>query len=116
MIRWHHGHMVKNARKQYQPTFLRAWRKHRHLTLEQLAERVDMKASALSMLERGQSGYTQPTLERLAEALNTDPASLIMRDPSNANRLWSIWEQALPAERQQIEAVADALVRTRKAS
>lgn len=96
-------------RKQYRRTYIRQWRAHRGLTLEQLADRVEMSTSALSYLERGQSAYTQETLERLAEALQTDPASLLMRDPSDPEAIWSIWDNASQAERQQIVSVAEAL-------
>lgn len=116
MLQLHSPSMAKSIRKQYTPTFIRKWRQHRGLTLEQLASRVDMKASALSMLERGLSGYTQPTLEKIADALNTDAASLIMRDPVKGLGLWSIWEQALPGERRQIEAIAEAVIKSRMAS
>lgn len=64
------------------------------------------------MLERGKRGYTQDMLEALAEALGTDPASLLMRDPTDPDAIWSIWDQAQPGERRQIIEVAHALLRT----
>lgn len=66
---------------------LRAWRKHRRLTQEQLAERVaDILGSSfspvsVSQLETGKQGYSQPTLEALAESLDCKPGDLLMRDP-----------------------------------
>lgn len=97
-------------RKQFRRTFIRQWRQHRQLTLERLAERVDMTPSALSMLERGQRGYSQETLEALAHALQTTAASLLIRDPSQGeDQIWSIWDQASTAERQQIISVVKAL-------
>lgn len=95
-------------RKQYRRTYIREWRQDRGLTLEQLADRIGMKASALSYLERGQSAYTQGTLELLAEALGTDPASLIMRNPGD-DAIWSLWDQASAAEKQQITEVVKVL-------
>lgn len=109
-------HMAMKAhpkRKQFRKTFVREWRLSRGLTLEQLADRIGMQASALSYLERGQSAYTQGTLEALAEALGTDPASLIIRNPSEDNAIWSLWDNASPAEKQQITEVVKVL---RKAS
>lgn len=103
-------------RKRYRRTFIRQWRESRGLTLEQLAERLEMTASGLSMLERGQSGYTQARLEQLAEALSTDPASLLMRDPSDPGAIWSIWDTASAVEKRQIAEVAAALTRVKKAS
>jgi transcriptional regulator with XRE-family HTH domain len=93
-------------------TYIREWRRHRGLTLQQLAGRLEMTASHLSMLERGKRGYTQDMLEALAEALGTDPASLLMRDPNDPDAIWSIWDQAKPGERRQIVEVAHALLRS----
>lgn len=73
-----------------------------------------MDKSNLSKVERGILPYNQDMLERLADALMTDPASLLMRDPAQPGAIWSIWDQASKGERQQIEAVATALVGTRK--
>ena len=98
-------------RKQFRKTFIREWRLARGLTLEQLADRIGLQASALSYLERGQSAYTQGTLEALAEALGTDPASLIMRNPAEDNAIWSLWDNASPAEKQQITEVVKVLRR-----
>lgn len=60
---------VKSNLKTKRPTFIRAWRQHRQLTLERLAERIDVTAGALSQLERGDVSYTQPMLEALADAM-----------------------------------------------
>ncbi|SDQ98803.1 Helix-turn-helix [Rhizobiales bacterium GAS113] len=65
----------------FRPTFIRNWRKHRRLTLEQLGDLISMTASNLSMLERGQRGYSQETIEKIAAALQTDVPSLIGRRP-----------------------------------
>ena len=93
-------------KRQFRRTFIRQWREHRSLTLEQLADRVDMTPSYLSMFERGMRGYTQNTLEALAEALQTDAASLLMRDPSKDTAIWSVWESAKPGDRQKIVEIA----------
>lgn len=100
------------AAHKFRPTFIRAWRKHRHLTLEQVADRLDMTPSHLSMLERGERGYTQETLEAIAEALQTDPASLLMRNPSDTEAIWSIWDHAKEGQRRQIVEVAKTLLKT----
>ncbi len=95
-------------------TFLRQWRQHRGYSLDQLAERVPMDKSNLSKVERGILPYNQDLLERLADALMTDPASILMRDPASAAAIWSIWDQASPGERAQIESVAEALISIKK--
>lgn len=106
------------ARRQYRKTFIREWRKHRHLTLEQLSSRLedmgqgDLGPSALSMLERGQRAYTQQSLEALAHALSTDVASLLMRNPTDPEAIWSVWDNAKPGERKMIVDIAKTVIKT----
>jgi transcriptional regulator with XRE-family HTH domain len=97
--------------RKFRPHFIRQWRHHRGLTLERLADRLDMTPSHLSMLERGQRGYTQDTLEAVASALRTDVASLLMRDPSDPDAIWSLWDQAKPGQRRQIMEVTTKIVK-----
>jgi transcriptional regulator with XRE-family HTH domain len=97
-------------RKQYTPTFIRQWRAHRGHTLEHLAGMVGTTHATLSRVERGLHPYNQEMLELLADALRTDPASLIMRDPTRPEALWSLWDRAKPAERDQISALAEAVL------
>lgn len=92
--------------------FIKEWRKHRGLTLERLAERLETSAASLSRIESGSQPYTQDFLEAVAEALQTDPASLIMRDPLAPDAIWSLWERAKPQEKRQIEEVVRAILRT----
>jgi transcriptional regulator with XRE-family HTH domain len=66
----------------------------------------------MSRIENGETPYTQDVLEALAEALSTDPASLLMRDPTNPEAMWSIWDQAKTAQRQMIEEVARTILKT----
>lgn len=100
----------------HRPTFIRQWRNHRGYSLDKLAGMVPMDKSNLSKVERGMLPYNQEMLERLADALMTDPASLLMRDPTSSGAIWSIWDRASPGERQQIEAVAQALISARKSA
>jgi transcriptional regulator with XRE-family HTH domain len=93
-------------------TFLREWREVRNLTLERAAERLDMSAAQLSRIETGKAPYTQDLLEVAAVAYRTDVASLLMRDPSDPDAMWSIWDQAKPGQRKQIVEVAKALIKT----
>src|SRR3954453_22393294 len=97
--------------RKFQQTYIREWRKHRGLTLGEVADRLDMTPGHISMLERGQRGYTQETLEAVAAALQTDVASLLMRDPTDPEAIWTVWDQAKPAQRRQLLEVAKSLVR-----
>jgi transcriptional regulator with XRE-family HTH domain len=95
----------KYRRKQYRRTYLREWRKFRGLTLEQLAGRIEATPGSLSLLERGQSAYTQGTLESLAVALGTDAASLLSVDPSKEGTVVDISDILRQAQPADIEAI-----------
>jgi transcriptional regulator with XRE-family HTH domain len=88
--------------------FLRAWRKFRGYSLEQVAERLDMSHQNLGKIERGLVPYNEPLLDALAEIYRTDRGSLIMRDPTMKDPLWSIYDNLAPPERQQLVAKVEA--------
>lgn len=57
---------------------VRKLRRERRLTLDQLAERVPMSASNLSRIELGAQGPpADEIIERIGQALDTDPAELL---------------------------------------
>lgn len=99
-------------RAKFRATFIRQWREHRGLNQEQLADRLEMTQSHLSMLENGKRGYTQETLEAVAHALQTDVASLLMRNPADGDAIWSIWDNAKPGERKMIVDIAKTVTKT----
>jgi transcriptional regulator with XRE-family HTH domain len=83
------------------------------MTLETVAERINMTPGLVSLVERGLRGYTQDTVEALASALRTDPAGLLTRDPTDPKAIWGIWEKAKPAQRKQITEAAIRIVKGR---
>jgi transcriptional regulator with XRE-family HTH domain len=85
------------------------------MSLDVLADRIPMDKGNLSKIERGLLPYNQELLEKLADALQVETASLLMRDPSLPAAIWSIWDIASHAERLQIERVAEALVQKKRA-
>jgi transcriptional regulator with XRE-family HTH domain len=103
----------KRGRRQI---FVKQWREFRGLSQEQLASRIDdMSAAQLSRIENAKQPYTQDFLEAAAEALQTDVASLLMRDPSkedpnDPNSIWSLWDRAKPGERRQIIGLTKAIM------
>lgn len=99
-----------NTRKRR--TFIKEWRKHRGLTQEALAERVGMSPGNVSLIERGLQNYTQETLEAFGDALQCEPADLLMRNPLDSEGIWSVWDQAKPAQRAQIVEIAKTLLKT----
>lgn len=96
-------------RPQFAPIYLRQWRKYRNKTQEQLAEALGISAAQVNRIEKGKRQYTQTFLEAAAEYLETDPASLLMRDPTQAEAIWSIWERIEPAKRSDALRILDAL-------
>jgi transcriptional regulator with XRE-family HTH domain len=100
------------------PTYIRAWRKHRGLTLAQLADRlateleVRISEGQLSRIERGQTPYSQDILEAIAVALRCGPATLLVRDPAVPDALWSLWDTLKPVERLQAVELIKTLKRT----
>lgn len=102
--------MGKKQKKKGRPTFIKAWRKFRGLTQEQLAERIDLGQPTVARIERGDIAYTQPVLEAIAEALRCEPADLIMRDPGKQS-IWSIWDQIEPQKREVATEMLAGLVK-----
>lgn len=92
--------------------FIKQWRKYRGYTQTKLAEIIGTSVPNLSRIETFQQPYTQDFLEACADALMTDPASLIMRDPTKQDAMWTIWDQAKPGQRLQIIEIAKALLKT----
>lgn len=91
--------------------FLRAWRKHRQKTLEQVAEHLHMSHSQLSRIETYKQPYNQELLEALAELYMCDVVDLLIRDPLDPEAIWSLMDRAKPAQRQQIRAIAETLLK-----
>lgn len=91
------------------PHFIRAWRRHRGYTLEQLAGRIGMSHQNLGKIERFKVPYSQELLEALADNLRCAPADLITRDPADPESLWSILDGLKPAERSQAVRLIKAM-------
>lgn len=92
--------------------FIKQWRKHRGLTQDQLAERIGIDRAYLSKIESGKRRYDQPFLEAAAEVLQCDTADLIIRDPTDPDGIWSVWDTLKPVERAQVVEIAKTIKRT----
>ena len=102
---------VRPNLKTRKKTQIREWRKHRGLTLERLSDRIGVTPGALSQLERGDVGYTQPMLEALADALSCQPADLISRPPDTENGLQLVWDAIPVADRPKALEVLKAFTK-----
>lgn len=90
--------------------YVRAWRRHRGLTIEQLAERAGLSITTISEIERHRADFTGKTLREIAGALGTTPGSLISGPPSEINEIWTIWDDlGRQNRRPQAEAILRAL-------
>lgn len=101
---------------QRQRIYLREWRKHRGLTQQQLADRLDIDRTIVSKIETGKLEYSQHFLEAAADALMCEPADLLVRDPTAPDPIWSIWDRIPPVDRPKAIAVLQALTNTSKKS
>jgi transcriptional regulator with XRE-family HTH domain len=64
-----------------EPTYFREWRKHRDLTLAQVAESIEIDSTAISRLERGASPYDQFHLQQLSALYRCTIPELLYVDP-----------------------------------
>jgi transcriptional regulator with XRE-family HTH domain len=112
----HHAYMARVARvlpkSHRRSTFIREWRKSKNLTLETVAHRLGVSHATLSRIETGKQDYNQTLLELLAEEFGTDPVSLLIRNPTDPDAIWSVWDQAKPSQRRQIIEIARTLLKT----
>lgn len=83
------------------------------MTLEALGDLVGMTSQNLGRIERGETAYTQDTLEAISDALNCPITDLLSRDPemAAAHPPTPISESSLPEPvvQQVVEAVVEYL-------
>lgn len=89
--------------------FLREWRNHRGLTLEDVADQIGMTHGNLSRIERGLQPYDEECLEGLARVYKCSPIDLLSRNPNDPEGLWAIWDNLREPQKRQGIAVLRAL-------
>lgn len=114
--------MPRKARIQKElrsPTFIKAWRKHRGLTLEGLVESLshrlhyEISDGQLSRVERGLSPYSQDLLEAIAIVLDTKATHLIHLAPETEETARELFEGMTEEEQREAAAILRALNATR---
>ena len=103
---------VKTRFKPEPQNFVRKWRNFRNLSQEALEERIGVSHATISRIEQSKVDWKKSRLYALAEALGTDHVSLLIRDPTDPDGIWSIWDQAKPAQRRQIVDHAKIILKT----
>jgi len=92
---------------------LRAWRKFRHMTLEEVADAVDTTKAVIQQLETGKITLSQKWLDRIAPVLNTTPGYLLDHDPNDLpTAVLDTWASIPEENRAQALAVLETFKRT----
>lgn len=127
MLPFDNVHMPHSDRPKH---YLRQWRKAAGLSLEGVREKaqalfedrvvaegeeidlnkIGLSHSTLSRIESFKVPYNQKLLEVLAEVYGTDVASLIIRDPTEPEGIWSIYDQIPVTERTRALKVISGVV------
>jgi transcriptional regulator with XRE-family HTH domain len=103
------GGKGRGTQRVWRQIHLRAWRTHRGLSVEALAERAGVSPGLISQIENGHSAGSPDSLEKLAKALNCEVGELLDIAPSNGGSMFRVW--IADDDRPRIEAVARALSR-----
>ena len=72
---------------------IREFRKHRALTLSQLADQCQCSTSLLSQIETGTTNPSFSKLKSISDALGTDMAMLVAPDAAKINSVFSLMTQ-----------------------
>jgi transcriptional regulator with XRE-family HTH domain len=99
--------------------YFKEWRKYRHLTQDQVIDRLTMlddplipqTTASLSRLENNKQPYTQRIVEALADIYQCEPEHLIGRNPEMEGEVIDLWGRLTEQQRKQAVAVIDALRR-----
>jgi transcriptional regulator with XRE-family HTH domain len=107
---------VAKVEPQEKGWFLREWRKHRGLNIDQLADLIGMHPAALSNLENAQEKDREcstRTLKLIAQALDVPHYGLLtMMNPSDMP-LWEVFVTADDIERGILRNAVTGIVQTR---
>lgn len=95
------------------PNYLQAWRLHRRMTQEQLAEAVGTTGAVISLLEGGGRQLSAKWLRRLAPALGTTPGFLLDHHPEDIpTDMLDVWSKIPEPNRAQALQIMETFKRT----
>jgi transcriptional regulator with XRE-family HTH domain len=98
------------------PNNLRAWRLHKKMTQQELADAVEPKTTAnmIQYLESGERGLSLKWLRRLADAMEMTVGHLADHTPEEVQPdVLDFWAQKLDRDqKRQLAAIAEALLKT----
>jgi transcriptional regulator with XRE-family HTH domain len=91
------------------PNNLRAWRKFRGMTQQELADALDTTKSVISDLERGVVQLNDKWLRRLAPVLKTQPGHILDYAPEDVDTdiidIWSHIDSDRKAEARELLSI-----------
>lgn len=98
-------------------TYLAEWRKFRHLTQQQVVDRLagfdepkfPKTTASLSRIENGKQIYAQPIIEALAEIYTTEPGYLLDRNPDSEGTILDILHRLPASQQDQAARVLEAM-------
>lgn len=105
-----HTYAMKSPRRTYRQTFIRQWREHAGMTVDELGEAIEMSGASVSRIENGKQPYTQPVIEKIADALGASVSSLLEFDPKTGRSIYDLAARATPEQQAQIVRVAEAML------
>jgi transcriptional regulator with XRE-family HTH domain len=89
--------------------FLKQWRIYRGLSQERLAMRLGTSKGHISNLEAGKARWNEDHLAAWADALDCDPVDLLIRNPTDPEGIWSIWDRVKPVDRDTARRILEQL-------
>jgi transcriptional regulator with XRE-family HTH domain len=95
---------------------LKHYRKQRHLSQEQLAEKVDITSKHLSMIETGATFVSAELLEKLTKNLNISASALFysLAEKSSDDGLLNIIDQIVEKELSKTSETIKIQIRNRE--
>lgn len=95
------------TRRVWRRIYLEAWRNHRGLSIEGLAEKSGVSPALISLIENAKSGGSPETLEKLARALDCEVGELLDVKPEGEGSIFRAWVR--DEDRSRIEAMIAAI-------
>ncbi len=98
--------------------YLKAWRTHAGLSIEDAASKLGLELSVLSMIENCLSPYSQQHLEAMAGIYSCSIADLLQRSPSDADAQMAIADMIKYLTHDEliyVRSAIDAVIRLRTA-
>ncbi|PZU71295.1 MAG: hypothetical protein DI531_16095 [Brevundimonas sp.] len=93
--------------------YLRAWRKFRHMTLDEVADAIGSTKATVQQLEVGRMSLSHKWLLKIAPVLGTTPGMLLDHDPNDLpTSVLETWAAIAAEDKPQALKVLESFKRT----